>query len=170
MSATNEAGGYADGRDMTIQFAPAVKPAPIEASHVDEIARSRRQSVVSIPHVLSEEEKDRREVEKNLESKHAKIDEHLMLPHEVGDQYKTRIDTETPSASQGLTVQQADRLLAKYGRNVLTPPKKRHPFMAFLDCLRSLFNLLLILAGVLEYILLAIDFKGNFQNVSFNGW
>jgi hypothetical protein len=49
---------------------------------------------------------------------------------------------------------------------VLSPPKKRHPILKYLDSLTSLFNLLLILAGVLEYVLLGIDFKDNFQNVS----
>jgi len=158
--------GSADGRDLRIRFAPAVRPAPEDAGHVDDVARSRRQSIVSIPPVLTEQEKDRREFEKILESKHAKIDEHLMSPQDVADRYKTRIDAATPGASQGLTAQQAEQLLAKHGRNILTPHKKRRPFLKFLDCLRSLFNLLLILAGVLEYILLGIDFKGNFQNVS----
>jgi sodium/potassium-transporting ATPase subunit alpha len=152
-------------RDATIQFAPAVKPAPKESGRVDDDERIRRQSVVSIPHVISEQEKDRREFEKNLESKHVKIDEHLLRPEVVAARYKTRIDTAAPSASLGLTTPQAAHLLAELGANVLTPPKKRHPFLKFLDSLRSLFNLLLILAGILEYILLGIDYKNNFQNV-----
>jgi hypothetical protein len=34
------------------------------------------------------------------------------------------------------------------------------------DKLKNLFNVLLIVAGILEYILLGIDYKDNFQNVS----
>ena len=52
------------------------------------------------------------------------------------------------------------------GPNILTPPKRRHPILKYLDCVASLFNLLLILAGILDYILLAIDFEANFANVS----
>lgn len=38
--------------------------------------------------------------------------------------------------------------------------------MKFFHCLTSLFNLLLILAGILNYILLAVDPTGNKVNVS----
>lgn len=38
--------------------------------------------------------------------------------------------------------------------------------MKFFHCLTSLFNLLLILAGILNYVLLAIDPKNNKVNVS----
>lgn len=71
-----------------------------------------------------------------------------------------------PGDSKGLTTQQAASTLLETGPNVLTPPKRRHPFLKYLDCVLSLFNLLLIVAGVLDYILLAIDYKGNFPNVS----
>ena len=89
-----------------------------------------------------------------------------MLHHEVAERYKTSINLVKPEESLGLTGQQAEQLLHEHGPNILTPPKKRHPLLKYLDCLRSLFNLLLILAGILEYILLGIDFKDNFQNVS----
>lgn len=69
--------------------------------------------------------------------------------------------------SQGLTPEKAAKILSETGPNVLTPPKRRHPFLKYMDCVLSLFNLLLILAGILDYILLAIDFKANFPNVSY---
>ncbi|ORX66215.1 hypothetical protein DL89DRAFT_270391 [Linderina pennispora] len=56
-------------------------------------------------------------------------------------------------------------LLAKNGPNTLTPPKKKSSFQKFLHCLMSLFNLMLIAAGILEYILLGIDFEANKVNI-----
>jgi sodium/potassium-transporting ATPase subunit alpha len=156
------------GGDQRIQFAPVVKPD--YKRHVghdrdgDSIAHGR-QSIASIPQVISEE-KNRHKREKEEEKKHVNIDEHLMPHMEVAERYKTRINLETPAESLGLTSQQAEQFLQEYGLNQLTPPKKRHPFFKYLDCLSSLFNLLLILAGILEYILLGINYKDNFQNVS----
>ncbi|KAH8897781.1 P-type cation exchange, alpha subunit of ATPase [Thozetella sp. PMI_491] len=150
--------------DHRIQFAPGVRPsAPRRPTGDDGISISRpaRHSVVSIPQVISEKERERRE---RAESKNVDIDEHLMMHQDVAERYKTRINLDKPADSHGLAGEQAAQLLQEHGLNVLTPPKKRHPFLKFLDCLRSLFNLLLILAGILEYILLGIDFKNNFQN------
>lgn len=150
------------GGDQRIQFAPTVRPQR-PARDEDAIAR-RQQSVSSIPQVVSE--KDRRKREKEEKKKNVDIIEHLMSHEEVAERYKTRINMHKPGESLGLTAQQAETLLQEHGPNILTPPKKRHPFLKYLDCLRSLFNLLLILAGILEYILLGIDYKDNFQNVS----
>ncbi|KAK3936342.1 hypothetical protein QBC46DRAFT_31715 [Diplogelasinospora grovesii] len=155
------------GGDQRIQFAPTVRPPaprrPVGGAE-DGIAITRRsQSVASIPQVVSEKEKlDRRKREE--EAKNVNIEEHLMPHEEVAAKYKTRINMDKPADSLGLTQQQSEELLREHGLNVLTPPKKRHPFLKFLDSLTSLFNLLLILAGILEYILLGIDFKDNFQN------
>jgi sodium/potassium-transporting ATPase subunit alpha len=118
-----------------------------------------------VPPVVTPKEKARRKRDEEAEKKHVDIDEHLMEHADVADRYKTRVNFAKPADSLGLTSLQAEELLHQYGPNVLTPPKKRHPLLKFLDCLKSLFNLLLILAGILEYILLAIDFKDNFQNV-----
>jgi sodium/potassium-transporting ATPase subunit alpha len=65
-----------------------------------------------------------------------------------------------------LTEQQARMVLEETGPNVLSPPKKRHPILKYLDCVVKLFNLLLIFAGILDYILLATDYQANFANVS----
>ncbi len=159
------------GEQQRIQFAPQVRPSQRQTTTAgaasDGIPITRRsQSVASIPQVMSEKEKDRRRREEEHAKKQVDVDEHLMPHADVAARYKTRINMAKPADSLGLTADQAAALLAEHGPNVLTPPKKRHPFLKFLDCLTSLFNLLLILAGVLEYILLGIDFKDNFQNVS----
>lgn len=89
-----------------------------------------------------------------------------MTAQEVAERYSSSVNPERPGESQGLDAETAKRVLEQTGPNVLTPPKKRHPFLKYLDSLLSLFNLLLIFAGILEYILLAIDFADNFPNVS----
>jgi sodium/potassium-transporting ATPase subunit alpha len=126
----------------------------------------RRQSVSSIPPVYTEKEKERRKREAENEKKQVDIDEHLLPHSEVAERYKTEINMDKPGESLGLTSQQVEGLLREHGANVLTPPKKKNPFLKYLGFLSSLFNLLLIVAGVLEYILLGIDYKDNFQNVS----
>lgn len=94
--------------------------------------------------------------------------EHLLTPEECADKYNTDINLKKAAESKGLTSQQAANILLQTGPNILTPPKRRHPILKYLDCVASLFNLLLILAGILDYILLAIDFQANFANVSSN--
>lgn len=126
----------------------------------------RAQSIVSLPPVISAKDRKIREKEAKDEVKQVNVSEHLMTIQEVADRYKTNVNSARPGESLGLTSEQAAQLLIECGPNNLTPPKKRHWILKFWDCLSSLFNLLLILAGALEYILLGIDFKGNFQNVS----
>lgn len=127
---------------------------------------SRAQSVVSIPQVVSRIDATRRKREKEEEERHVDIDEHLLTHEEVADRYKTRINMGKPGDSLGLTSAQAIQMLAEHGPNILKPPSRRHPFSKYLDCLTSLFNLLLIFAGILEYILLGINYHENFPNVS----
>jgi sodium/potassium-transporting ATPase subunit alpha len=62
---------------------------------------------------------------------------------------------------------QAKKLLEENGPNVLSPPKKKHPIVKYFECLLTLFNILLILAGILMYILFAIDPANNQPNVSY---
>lgn len=90
----------------------------------------------------------------------------MLTPEECADKYHTDINMKKAGDSKGLTSQQAANILLETGPNILTPPKRRHPLLKYLDCVASLFNLLLILAGILDYILLAIDFEANFANVS----
>ena len=170
------------GGDQRIQFIPTVKPErepragtkddastfvpPSRRSQSVGSLTQRRQSNISLPPVISEKQKARRKQEKEEEKKHVDINEHLMPPLEVAEKYHTHINMDKPGDSQGLTSEQAAQLLIEHGPNILTPPSKRHWILKFWDCLKSLFNLLLILAGVLEYILLGINYTENFQNVS----
>ena len=156
-----------------IQFSETVRPDRGRPSRGpdDIVALPRKRSLsrasrVSIPQVLSEKDKKRRQREDEQEKKHVNITEHLMSHEDVASKYETNVNLLKPGDSAGLTSQQVEQLRLQYGLNVLTPPKKRHPFLKYLDYLSSLFNLLLIVAGVLEYILLGISFKDNFQNVS----
>ncbi len=164
----SDAGPSAPAGEQRIQFAPQVRPSKGQPSAAaDGIPITRRsQSVASIPQVMSEKEKDRRKREEEHEKKQVNVDEHLMPHAAVAERYKTRVNLDKPGESLGLTGEQAAALLVEHGPNILTPHRKRHPFLKYLDSLRSLFNLLLILAGILEYILLGIDYKDNFQNVS----
>jgi sodium/potassium-transporting ATPase subunit alpha len=148
-----------------IQFIPSAKPAGRgrESITTGNTNLPRRHS---IPRVVTNKEKKRSKKEEDKESKHVDVDEHLMSAEDVAQRYNTSIDIEKPPASHGLSAADNEQLIEKHGRNVLTPPKKRHPILKYLDCLKNLFNLLLIVAGILEYILLAIDYKDNFQNVS----
>ena len=147
--------GQAGGQ--RIQFIPTARPERGRATGGKEDALSfvapvkrRSLSVHSIPQVISEKDKSRLKVEQENERNNVDIDEHLILHQEVAERYKTRINLQKPEESLGLTGEQAAQLLHEYGPNILTPPPKRHWFLKYLDCLRSLFNLLLILAGVLE--------------------
>ena len=161
------------GTGQRIQFIPTARPdrgRPLvgkedDSSFVPPIKR-RSVSVHSIPQVISKKDKHRRKKEKELETKQVDIDEHLMPHQEVAERYKTSINLKKADESLGLTSQQAEQTLRDHGPNILTPPKTRHPFLKYLDCLSSLFNLLLILAGILEYILLGVNYKENTQNVS----
>ncbi|KAI1329796.1 hypothetical protein F5Y16DRAFT_365318 [Xylariaceae sp. FL0255] len=152
--------------DQRITFAPSSRPAQRRIGGPNDgiPITKRSMSIHSIPPVLTEKERERREKEKELEKKQVDIDEHLLPIQEVVARYKTDINLEKPDRSSGLTTDKVQEASAQYGANVLTPPKKRHPFLKYLDKLRSLFNLLLIVAGVLEYILLGINYKENFQN------
>ncbi|KAJ2391701.1 hypothetical protein GGI05_002872, partial [Coemansia sp. RSA 2603] len=102
-----------------------------------------------------------------LEEKVKSVDitEHLMSIDEVCAKYSVKVNPERPQDSPGLGEQQAAELLLRNGPNTLTPPKKKSGFHKFMICLSSLFNLMLIAAGILEYILLAIDYKDNKANI-----
>ncbi|CAH1756964.1 152_t:CDS:2 [Entrophospora sp. SA101] len=96
--------------------------------------------------------------------KHMDIDEHMLNPNEVSKRYSVNINVEKPPESRGLTEGQASKILSEKGPNVLTPPKKKHPFMKYLECLSTLFNVLLIIAGICMYIVFAIDPQDNPSN------
>jgi sodium/potassium-transporting ATPase subunit alpha len=156
-----------------IQFMPSEKPerdGPLrdkeDPSCYDPPITGPSRKLFLVPQVISEMEKKIRRNENEADQKHVDIDEHLMSPQDVAIKYNTKIDMEKPGKSAGLTKSQVEQLLLEHGPNVLTSQKKTNPFIKYLGYLSSLFNLLLILAGVVEYILLGISFKRNFQNVS----
>ncbi|KAK3376562.1 hypothetical protein B0T24DRAFT_656487 [Lasiosphaeria ovina] len=131
------------GADQRIQFAPTVRPPREDAiAHV-------QPTIPSIPPILSGKERDRRARQDEHEKKHVDIDEHLMPHADVAERYRTSINMKKPRDSLGLTTQQAEELLREHDPNILTPPKKRHPILKYLDALKSLFNLLLIFAAIL---------------------
>ncbi|KXN64943.1 hypothetical protein CONCODRAFT_44889, partial [Conidiobolus coronatus NRRL 28638] len=99
----------------------------------------------------------------------APIDEHNLEISEVCKRYGTTVDTAKPDTSGGLSKTTAAQLKEQYGPNVLSPPKKKHPIVIFLECLAALFNLLLILAGILTYVLYGIDPIGNAPNSYLGG-
>ncbi|KAG0092103.1 hypothetical protein BGZ93_003295 [Podila epicladia] len=93
------------------------------------------------------------------------ITEHLFPIEEIAARHGVSIDTANASNSKGLDSQVASQRLAENGPNILSPPKKVSPLVRFLHCLTSLFNLMLILAGVLTYALVAVDPEANRINI-----
>ena len=53
------------------------------------------------------------------------ITEHRLPFAELGKALETNIDPKEPGSSYGLTSEEAKERLARYGSNVLTPPKKK---------------------------------------------
>ncbi|KAF8579449.1 aminophospholipid-transporting P-type ATPase [Ramaria rubella] len=95
------------------------------------------------------------------------IEEHKLKFNDLEDALETNMVTKDPAESRGLDPEEAAARLSRDGRNVLTPPKKKSMFRKYLDCLLTMFNILLSL--VLEYVLLGINFKANFQNTYLGG-
>ncbi|KAG1348857.1 hypothetical protein G6F62_003745 [Rhizopus arrhizus] len=141
--------------DAKIKFAKVYRPERTKTIQtIDTTASSKRPSI-SAP---------KRPGKKKDTKKNVDITEHLLSPEECASKYNTHIDIKKASDSKGLTSQQAANVLAETGPNLLTPPKKRHPILKYFDCVIKLFNLLLIVAGILDYILLAINYQENFAN------
>ncbi|KAI8620439.1 hypothetical protein BC830DRAFT_1099211 [Chytriomyces sp. MP71] len=92
------------------------------------------------------------------------LTEHLLSIQEVATKYAVSIDTTDPAKSFGLTEIEAAKRLKENGPNALSPHKKRNAFLRYLDVLLGLFNVMLLVSGIASYILLAINFVGNFQN------
>ncbi|KAF9365377.1 hypothetical protein BGX34_010199 [Mortierella sp. NVP85] len=103
--------------------------------------------------------KDDKTKQKNLD-----ITEHLFPIEEIAARHGVSIDVQKAASSKGLDSSVAAQRLAENGPNILSPPKQISPFMKFIHCLTSLFNLLLILAGVLNYVLLIVNPKENKVN------
>ncbi|KAI0628777.1 aminophospholipid-transporting P-type ATPase [Trametes polyzona] len=97
------------------------------------------------------------------------IHEHKLAFDALEAELDTAFDPKDPAQSPGLSAEEAKARLARDGPNVLTPPKKKSALRKYWDCLMTMFNILLIIAGILEYILLGVDFKDNFPNTYLGG-
>ncbi|KAF8655874.1 hypothetical protein AX16_002957 [Volvariella volvacea WC 439] len=109
-------------------------------------------------------QKIKAKMEEDPQANNVDIDEHRHTFSELEEALGTSIDIKDPSQSYGLTDDEAKARFEKYGPNVLTPPKKKSALRKFIDRLLTMFNILLMVAGVLLYILLGIDVESNFQN------
>ncbi|KAH9911673.1 aminophospholipid-transporting P-type ATPase [Epithele typhae] len=97
------------------------------------------------------------------------ITEHKLAFKDLEAALDTTFDPKQPAMSPGLNADEAKARLGRDGANILTPPKKKSALRKYYDCLMTMFNILLILAGILEYILLGINFKENFANTYLGG-
>ncbi|KAL8280278.1 hypothetical protein RQP46_007392 [Phenoliferia psychrophenolica] len=142
-------------------------------------AAPHRPSGIGLPRVGTKELRLNRELtrdEKDLanagyqkeplktEAKNVDIIEQHLTPEALATKMGASINLKAPAESLGLTSAEAAKRLITNGANVLTPPVKKGAWRKYFDSLTSLFNLLLILCGVLEYVLLGVDYKANFAN------
>lgn len=93
------------------------------------------------------------------------IDEHMLPIEEVCERYGTQVNQPRAVESQGLAAAEIAARLARDGPNILSPPKRISPFIQYLIILSDLFNVLLIIAGVLCFILFAVDTTLNKEQV-----
>jgi sodium/potassium-transporting ATPase subunit alpha len=89
----------------------------------------------------------------------------LLSIEEIPKKFDVKFDANKPSASAGLSLEEAKKRLALYGQNRLSPPKKVHPLIQFGGYMLHIFNVMLWAAGVASYIAYFIQPEGNFQNV-----
>nr|KAJ3420389.1 hypothetical protein HK105_005729 [Polyrhizophydium stewartii] len=87
----------------------------------------------------------------------APLDDHTLEIHELCQRYGTNFNQARPSLSRGLPAGEATERLQIFGPNIMTPPKRRHIFFKFLDCLAAVFNMMLIAAGLAEWILFFVN-------------
>lgn len=80
-----------------------------------------------------------------------------MTVEQVASKYNTRLETERIQKSLGLSELEAKHRLEANGKNAITPPPKKSPWLLFLSHFGNLFNVLLIVSGALSFILYAID-------------
>ncbi|KAJ6606312.1 aminophospholipid-transporting P-type ATPase [Mycena vulgaris] len=136
---------------------------------------------VELKHTLTQDDKELaaagyghlEEKKAGLEQTNVDIQEHRVPLADLGETMSTSIDTKDPGASHGLTAAEAAARLQRDGPNILTPAEKALALPpgrpTYIDRLMTMFNVLLIVAGVLEYVLLGIDFKANFANTYLGG-
>lgn len=104
-------------------------------------------------------EKETLQVEKavNIDDKVINISEHKLLLEELQERLGVRISTSNPAKSEGLNQEEVKKRLEAYGKNVLTPPKRKPEILKFLGGFMNFFMLLLIAAGILSFITYALS-------------
>ncbi|KAJ3283717.1 hypothetical protein HK104_010251 [Borealophlyctis nickersoniae] len=105
-----------------------------------------------------------KESKPKTQEKKLDVVEHMMTIEELQKKYSVSVDTAKAAASAGLSSADAAKRLQENGPNQLSPPKKKHPIVQFLGYLCGLFNVMLLVSGILAYIMLGIDPVGNKQN------
>ncbi|KAJ3330656.1 hypothetical protein HDU76_005170 [Blyttiomyces sp. JEL0837] len=103
-------------------------------------------------------------VKKDNEAKKVDIEEHLLTFEQLKALHKTDFNEKKPTESKGLSAAEAAQRLQTNGPNILSPPKKKSMLLLYFECLFTLFNLLLLISGVLTYVLYGIDPKDNPTN------
>ncbi|KAJ3054790.1 hypothetical protein HK097_000782 [Rhizophlyctis rosea] len=93
------------------------------------------------------------------------INEHHLPLTVLTTRLSTSVNPRAPSTSAGLSRDAASSKLNDAGLNVISPPKKRLPIWKFLQCLASLFNVLLGAAGFGYFIMYAVNPHDYFENI-----
>lgn len=86
------------------------------------------------------------------DEKNVDIEEHRWAPEKVAEHHEVDID-------RGLTMEQVEQKLIKYGRNELTPPPSKPWYCLFWEQMTGFFSLLLWLAAILCFIAYGLDQK-----------
>ncbi|KAG0303871.1 hypothetical protein BGZ98_006184 [Dissophora globulifera] len=165
---------HQDEGSLKLEFIEPLKTARTKTLPCASSFASATSPVASTPvlseggHVVSAKTEDHdshsNDKKRVVKDKQLDITEHLFPVEEISTRYAVSIDIDSASNSNGLDSTVAAQRLQENGPNILSPPKQISPLMKFIHCLTSLFNLLLILAGILNYILLAVDPKDNKVN------
>eukprot|EP01133_Synstelium_polycarpum_P013712 gene13712-16165_t len=85
------------------------------------------------------------------------VEDHEFTLDQLVERYRTHLNVTDPSLSEGLKQVHAAELLARYGKNVLKPPKETPWWIQLLKCFTNFFMILLEVAGVLCFIAFALD-------------
>lgn len=85
---------------------------------------------------------------------------------QVAERHETQINPMDLNKSIGLTMEKVMQRRKEEGINAISPPKKKPLWLLYLFHFTQLFNLMLIVSGVLSLILFFIDRSSNI-NVKF---
>ncbi|EGF81882.1 hypothetical protein BATDEDRAFT_9944, partial [Batrachochytrium dendrobatidis JAM81] len=91
--------------------------------------------------------------------------DHLLSFEQLLSKYKTKANAKNPRASEGLTNEDAALRINDLGANKSTSPKRVPLHVKFMECLTSLFNILLFFSGAVYLVLYAINPTNNFESV-----